>query len=269
MFQFTGGCVMEEVKTKKKKKRIELTAEEAATFIRHSRGSGAAVGFGVWLILIGAGGLVLFGDTAHGLGLMILLGLTAIAVGIFILAGSKVKPYEKYTRRKIVLDDETKQEFKARRSAIRPVMGIFIALGVMVILAGVGLFIWLIEGANHMDELPAVAVLLTIIGGAVFLFINAGYGFYAYDVLLNKGEYRRKREASWRDTQVERIIGMAAAIVWPAAMVIFVLTGAIGNLWHINWIVWPIAGVSFGALCAVTAIYYYYYAKKPNYRRDL
>jgi len=82
------------------------------------------------------------------------------------------------------------------------------------------------------------------VGFAVFLFVTAGTDKYALDAILNQGEYANKAQ----NNKAEKLIGTVAAVYWPVAVAVFLAWGFAGG-WGYSWIVWPVAGVLFGAIC--------------------
>jgi len=70
------------------------------------------------------------------------------------------------------------------------------------------------------------------------------------DELIDEfGNGYKKEQTIQTFTQVEaqnnKFIRVVAAIVWPLAGCIFLITGFIFKLWYINWIIYPIAGIIF------------------------
>jgi ABC-type Fe3+ transport system permease subunit len=93
-----------------------------------------------------------------------------------------------------------------------------------------------------------VVALLAMVAAAVFLFTYFGSIRESYSILLKIGDYSKKKR------EENKVIGAVAAVVWPLAVCIFLITGFIYGKWYINWIVFPITGLLFGMFSAVYSI---------------
>ena len=67
----------------------------------------------------------------------------------------------------------------------------------------------------------------------------------SYKQLLEIDSFTRERKADNRKN--EKVSG----IYWSAALVLYLAWSFITMDWGHTWIVWPIAGVAYGLLCAV------------------
>jgi fatty acid desaturase len=83
---------------------------------------------------------------------------------------------------------------------------------------------------------------------AVFLFISSGTIREGYEHLLQIGDYDRQKKKE------NKVIGAVSAIVWPIAVVIFLVSGFVYDKWDICWIVFPITGILFGMFSAAYSI---------------
>ena len=68
------------------------------------------------------------------------------------------------------------------------------------------------------------------------------------DLLLQQGDYTRSKKRANRKT--ERI----ASIYWSVVTAGYLRWSFLSNAWHISWVVWPVAGVLFGAVSALIQI---------------
>jgi len=243
---------------------ISLSLDEARDYLAKSRRYGIWVGVGVWLILAGAAAFVLtnallYGETecCFGLlpavgrvsirgtaGLFVLLPAVAGAVAIFIINGARMERYGKYEKQNVLLDPQAGAELERLKERLLPRFGAKIAVGVVVCILAAGALVFL-SMLGHL--LPGTATLLLAVGLAVFLFVTAGTDREAIDVLLNQGDYSDKS----RNVRAEKIIEIAAGVYWPLATVVFLIWGFGGfrGGWGSSWMVWPVAGVLFGAFC--------------------
>jgi hypothetical protein len=73
-----------------------------------------------------------------------------------------------------------------------------------------------------------------------------------YYVLLDKGDYINKRAMN----KHERIVGTVAAVYFPLVTSIYLLWSFLGSAWDTSWIIWPVAGILFGAFAGGTAAWF-------------
>jgi len=164
-----------------RKETISLTDDEAMEFLKNWRRGGAAIGFGVWMILIGVGAMIFFTQFVLVLGLFIKVVTIAVAVAIIVHASIKLHAYEKYQRRKIILSATMRDILESTHKAYLSRFGALIATGVAVIIVTVAFFVLLVIVGFVFFP---ISLLLGAIGFAVFLIITAAFGKSAFDILL-------------------------------------------------------------------------------------
>lgn len=253
---------------------ISLTAEEVGEYMTQSRKSSFWVGVGVWLILASISAMILVSGSTYGdfegATVLILFVALAVAVPLFIKSGMNSSRFEHYTRQKIVLPASLKADLEeqSKRFGSRFFTMISVGVGAIILAVGVvavsqntssisfGFPVFISIGGESAWE---PAMLLAVIGFSVFLFVTASSRKGVYDVLLGKGEYADKRATN--DT--ERAIGGLAAVYWPAVTAVYLAWSFIGDAWDRSWIVWPVAGVLFGALYGL--IYWIQQSKKSKH----
>jgi len=255
---------------------ISLSNEEARDYINQTRKSSLWIGLGVWLILAGVAAMVLIGKlisdydgaliigpiviagpqemtASLGLGIFVLFFAIAAAVALFVIHGMRLSRFEKYETTPILLDHSTRSEFEDERKNFQSKFAVLLTAGIAVILLAVGGLVLL--GTLSGFENGSVAAFLFAIGFAVFLIVHAGMQYGAYDVLLGVGDYENKM-GSVEYEKYERLIGTVAAVFWPLVTAVYLAWSFIGNSWNISWIVWPIAGVLFGAFAGGISVWY-------------
>jgi len=239
---------------------LMLSLEDACAFIEQTRSGSSWLGVGVWIIMTGICAMLLisnlFGhanvyesDTANAVGVVVLLLAIAAAVPIFIVNGMRLDRYEHYDDQAILLDSDTKAQLEKQAINYNALFAARLSLGIALILVSLGLFIVL--GTIGYRTVP-LAIFLFMIGFAAFLFIRTGMTRAAYDVLLGKGDYAKKV----RFVKSNKITGTIASVYWPVVVAIYLLWSFVGDAWQISWVVWPAAGVLFGAIAGgITKIY--------------
>jgi len=240
---------------------VYLSREEAYEYISFTKKCSIAFGIGVWLILTGVSAMLLIGDKFFGNGLGIIALFVAIipAVGLFIIYGMKFEKYEAFENKTIALDTQTSAEIEQLKSKfVVPFTGYIIG-GISSVLLAVGLLLL-------TDSVP---LMLFIIGFGVLLFIAGGMLYGAYDMLLNRGDYAKGGimigvsvggvnagvNLPRGTKKSERLIATVAAVFWPLIVAVYLLWSFIGDAWHISWLVWPIAGVLFGAFAGGVSVW--------------
>ncbi|MCL2883270.1 MAG: hypothetical protein FWF30_02220, partial [Coriobacteriia bacterium] len=231
---------------------------EALAYIDNRRKAGRNIALGVGLILLGVAGLVLLDGTIlqngslNTAGLIVFFIALIAAVPIFIVSGLRMNNNADYKANGVRLDASCADQVAQQYARFMQRFTILVALGVVLILVGVAL-VAILSGLltqitssgfalSRLTTLP-VALLLVLIACAAFLFVLMGATKSAYNHLLNRDDFRQQA-----NPKSERIVGTIASVYWPLTVVIYLLWSFIFNAWSISWLVWPIAGIAFGAI---------------------
>lgn len=239
----------------------ELTEDEVDTYLAAHHRAGKFIGLGVFLCILGPAILLFMTQLASdGLlfsipedagalfGLIPLLTFIAVAVGLFIYSGLIMDSYKKIEETgKFALPYKVRMSLEAKNNAFQPAFTKSIILGVaLCILSPISLFITI--AINEGAAVYGVVILLLIIAIAVNIFIYYGRIKESYKKLLKIEEF------SERYKQENKVVGAVAAIVWPLAVCIFLITGLMFHQWYINWIVFPITGLLFAMFSGAYSI---------------
>ncbi|WP_313127168.1 permease prefix domain 1-containing protein [Proteiniclasticum ruminis] len=175
--------------------------------------------------------------------------MVAIAVGLFILSGVEYGRYDLDKNADFTLDFQAETYLRNEEERNRLSMAIKIIIGVVVCIVSV-LPLILLGILDVRDEMliMAVALLLFLVGSAVFLFVLAGSQQSSMDILLKKGEY--SMEARKRSKKAETI----GSIYWPLIVLVYLYWSFTSGLWGFTWIIWPLAGLLFAAMVGVTGL---------------
>lgn len=126
----------------------------------------------------------------------------------------------------------------ARTSTPRGIaIGLFILCAVPTILTGV-----MVEDGNLV--LFGVCATLLMVGIGVYMTSRAGWADHVSENLLGTEEMDEYEEIA----QASPGMGVALAVYWPIVVAIYLAWSFLGAAWHISWLVWPIAGILYGAL---------------------
>lgn len=227
-----------------------LTEDEVNDYFAANKKISIFIGMGVFLCLLGASLLILIPqliddgfitglskDSGGMFGLIPLFSLVAIAGGMFTYAGLVIDKH-KHIENSFELSAHVRKSIENKKNSFHSTYILSVIIGVMLcILSPIALFI--ISVINDNAASYGVVVLLLIISIAVYIFIYFGWIQISYKKLLKIEEHPKLNKEN------NKVISAVAAIVWPLAVIIFLITGLIFQQWHINWIVFPITGLLF------------------------
>ena len=243
--------------------RRRVSMEEANRFLRIKKKGASKIALGVFLCvispvaLLGLTGLSectkfsISEDFASGLGVCILLTLVAVAVGIFISQGAKTKEFEFLEKEEIELEygvagmvKEEKKNWHEKYTKLN-IIGTILCILSVVPIFGTCMF-------NPSSDLPyilAVDVLLILVATGCIAFINGGVYQGAIERLLEEGDYTRTRKKK------SGIMSLVSTIYWcvVTAAYLLMILGPFHE-YEYSWVIWPVAGVLYGAVAAVIGI---------------
>lgn len=232
--------------------------EDAREFISLNKKSSIVIGIGVGLILLGVSLLILLSTLfnnglvinaispdAQGVFPVIVLFISiAVSVGLFIYSGIKLEKYKFIDKGLFELSTKDKSVLSAESANIKANQTIYIIIGVVLcILSPVAIFTGSLFG-DDTSTIYGVCIMFVVIALAVFILVTGSSAPESYKKLLKTDEFDPvvKKE--------NKVIGAMAGIIWPLAVCIFLYTGIVLKLWHINWVIFPITGILFGGLSA-------------------
>ena len=183
---------------------------------------------------------------ASGIGATFLLILVAIGVSILIINGMKLSKYSYLEKEMISLSYGVKESVKERKEYFANGYHISIALGVVLCILGVvPLLLSGAFGASEMIQLYCVILLLVFVAVAVYLFVRYGIMASCYEKLLQEGNYTIENK-----TTAKKLSNFSGAY-WCFVTAIYLGISFYSNHWERTWIIWPVAGVLFGAISIV------------------
>ncbi len=236
----------------------KVTMEEAQEFIRVRKEASLRIPAGVAACILSPvplfllqgmweeGRLMISEDLASGIGFALVLLIVAAAVGSFILTGTKLGKYEWMEKEEFELCYGIAGMVKERQEAEAAGFSRKIAVGVIFcILSCVPLFLLSVLNGSKIVQAGGLVFLLLMVAAGVYLLTSAGIRKGSYEQLLQEGDYTREaKEAS-------RIIGRIAAVYWCVVTAVYLGWSFLTGNWHSTWIVWPVAGILFGAIAGV------------------
>ena len=94
----------------------------------------------------------------------------------------------------------------------------------------------------------AVSGCLLLVAAGVFLLVRTGTLYGGFQRLLEQGDFTRERKLENRRNE------HLSRVYWCVVTALYLGWSFVTMDWGRTWIVWPCAGVLFGAICAVAAI---------------
>ncbi|WP_434309937.1 helix-turn-helix domain-containing protein [Hominifimenecus sp. rT4P-3] len=233
----------------------KITLEEASTYMelvqKSSRRIAPAVSACivspiVLLYLLGlsqAPDAVLPHGAALGIGLIVLLVLITGAVATFITTGIPLEKYQFLEKEVFELEYGISGLVQEKKAKHEPTFIKGIVLGVILcIVSVIPLVTVSVLGYSQLTVLLCLDLLLIIVSAAVFLFIRVGMIHDSYQKLLQTGDYSIERKI------ISKKIGPVAGIYWCMVAAAYLLLSFLTMKWGRTWIIWPCAGVLFGAI---------------------
>ncbi|UOQ84790.1 permease prefix domain 1-containing protein [Gracilibacillus salinarum] len=239
-----------------------LTETEVDDYLETNRLAGKWIGLGVLLCIVGSAIIVLFTalfesgyierNIALTTGVILFTILVAIAVSLFIYGGLKLDKFKYINKQmdfEISRELQSKVEMMKNNQQSRFVAALICGVALIILSPAILIFMMAV---NEQWIIFGVVIMLALIAIAIYLFVYFGMVHGSFTTLL---ERPMNREAAEKE---ERINGAIASIIMPLAVIFFLISGFVFELWHINWLVFPIAGL----LVAIFNASYTLFSKK-------
>ena len=195
------------------------------------------------------GGYVISEAAAVGVGMTILLLLVAMAVGVFLMYGRKIEVYDFLEQEPIELAYGVKGLVEKEKHAYEAIHSRNLVLGVVLcILSAVPIMVLAVSGENGMLVILGVDLCLVLVAIGVFLLVSTGIIYGGFQKLLEEGDYtRRKKLENKRNNVIDKIY-------WCSVTAIYLGWSFITMEWEKTWIIWPVAGVFYGAVIGIGSV---------------
>lgn len=189
-------------------------------------------------------------DFATGVGLVTLFFMVIVGVMAVISTLKYKRNFEKIEDSEFELEfgvesilDEQAEEYKhvyVFRLAVSVGMFIFSVLP-LIVSSFTSDLAWI--------SILMLALMITIVGAGVYILVPSASKYTTYNRLLGRDDFAPSRKA---ETKLAEKIG---AIYWPLMVAIYLGWSFFTMDWHITWIVWPVAGVSFAAVMGLAGLF--------------
>ena len=232
-----------------------LSMEEANAFINARLHSAKLIAFGTWLCIMAVippllSGIWIKQPFAESLGAIIAALIIACAVAVIILNVFKLKDYEWIWNEPFETAYGIDGMVKERLQGFMPKFAVHIVIGVVLCIFAMAAFISseFLPQLIRIETNAVIAVGNVFIAIAVYLFVSAGISRGTYSMLLQEESYHPDKKA------LNRKITPFIAIYWLVATAAYLAYSFITMDWQKSWIIWPVAGVLFGALYIVLEV---------------
>ena len=203
---------------------------------------------------------------AGAIGTILLLLIVAVSLVFFIPAGMALSKWDWLEKSSFETEYGVDGAVRSKAEKFEPRFIRTITLGVVTILTGViilvgtsfmaehneamirepldGIIVGFRDGSNDAMILAAAALLLFLISAGVHAIIRAGMTKDSYNKILQEGDYSKAKKEN-------KIMNAIAPAYWLLVTAGYLAWSFISRNWGFTWIVWPIAGIIFGAISAV------------------
>ena len=237
-----------------------VSMEEASAFLRMREENAPRIALGVMLcilspiliILLGgaqeSGRIALSEAQAMGLALAVLFVLVGCAVALFVTSGLRSSRFEYLEKEPIDTLYGVDGMVRDRREKFRPAFSRQLTVGIVLcVVAVLPLFLslFLFGEDESFFHIIAICLLLAIVAVGVLLIVRVSIVWDGFQQLLEEGDYDRGIKVA--DKRYSAIAGC----YWMLVTAGFLAWGFITNGWDRCWIVWPIAGVLYGAVYGI------------------
>lgn len=179
-------------------------------------------------------------------GLIPLFVMIGIAVAILIYNGMKMEKYDYMKKERIQIDGSLEKDLAGMTEEENLAFAKRIIIGVLLCIFSV--IPVLVAGSLPEDSVlqaMSVVLLLLMIGIAVAIMIIGGTRKECIKVLRQEGDF------SVRGKEEKKLIDRIAGVYWTVITVIYLMWSIFTMHWGFTWVIWPIAGILFGAIAAI------------------
>ena len=231
----------------------QVSREEAEAFLALKQASAKPTALAVTLCILSPVCLILLSglsairpvraQIAMAAGLVIRFAFVVPAVALFVTWSGRLSRYE-YLEKEIfsaapgvtALAREAMDRTRESHSR-RMVTGICLCVG-----SAVPLLVCIAAPEHEFLLTCGVGLLLILVAAGVYLIVSASIPWGACQMLLQEGDYAPEEKSP--------LLRTVWAIYWCIATAIYLGWSFYTRRWDDTWIVWPVAGVLFGAVSA-------------------
>lgn len=241
-----------------------VSMEEAQAFIDVRETASRWISIGVMMCILSPIALILLGglseygkialdeSMAAGAGLITLFLLVGPAVALFIRSYFMLNPFEYMEKQLIDTEYGVDGMVRARRERFQDIYGKMMIIGIVLcVMSALPIFVTMMmigdpgDGPESIYFVYAVCALLVLVAVGVFLIVRASIIKDGFDMILEEGDYTRKAKIETKKNEA------ITAGYWMIVTAVFLAYSFITNEWAKSWIIWPVAGVTYGIVILV------------------
>ena len=235
----------------------QISLADAADYLALRERASVQIASGTFLCILAFMPLLLLGAAAEQfqlsealaalIGLASLFLLAAIAVVIFMRCGFHSAPYRFIELGEFRAENDVNDMVRARKMQFRSAYLRGNLIGVcLCILSPLALFSGILSESDFTQVL-LLCVTLLLAGIGVVSFILVGVRWASMERLLQEGDFTARTQSGTRMRR-ERLDEQLSYAYWLLATTIYLAWSFFTHDWGRTWIVWPVAGVLFGAI---------------------
>lgn len=195
------------------------------------------------------GGYAISEALAVGSGITILLVMVAMAVAVFLMYGRKLENYEYFEREPIELAYGVKGMVEKEKYRYEGTHSRKLVLGIILcILSAVPIMLSSMSDESGMMVIFGVELCLILVAIGVFFIVSTCIIYGGFQKLLEEGDYTRSKKLENKKNDVLN------KIYWCTVTAIYLGWSFVTMEWEKTWIVWPVAGVFYGAVVGISSV---------------
>ena len=181
-------------------------------------------------------------------GVPLLLLFVAAAVVLFLFYGRRLEAWEYLEKEPIELTYGVREIVEKRKEEYESAHTLSLMIGVVLcILAAIPI---VIAVALEKEQLAifAVGACLILVAIGAFLIVKSVIRYGVFQRLLEQGDFTRAEKL---ENQRNQYLG---GVYWCLVTALYLGWSFVTMDWGRTWIIWPCAGVLFGAVCGIASI---------------
>ncbi len=235
---------------------VSVSMETANAFLNQNESSAPRFALGVFLCIISPIVLIILASHRNNLitgltddkramiGLIVLFILVGAAVAIFVTNGMRSNKYKDIREKPIETAYGVRGMVRERMAQYESAHIRDMTLGIVLcVVATISVFVAIL--LRPEDELAisiGVGMLLFIVACGVYLIVRTSCIWGGYQALIEDGDYRREQK---------RADNSVGGIYWLSVTAIYLAVSFLTASWALTWIIWPVAGVLYGAVVEI------------------
>lgn len=193
-------------------------------------------------------------------GVLAILGVAATGVIVLITRSSRLHEFADIEALEFTTSDELhrlgEEYYDQQQPRASRALAIAIALWILSVVPVVGASLLVADGATISlgsivlssggAILLSVALLLIVVAVGLFVLLRERWAHHIASVF-------DQDDAEDELAHMPPALRVIAAAYWPVVVAVFLAWSFLGSAWGISWVIWPVAGVLYGALFAVSS----------------